>query len=625
MYAGAYPVASYAVGGPGTQSYYFGIRRAPYSTDPNINPLTFKHIQNGVALPVGPPLAFGQSGASNAEVHNTGEVWANMLWECYAALLRDTLGGSPRLTFAQAQSRMKDYLVGGYKMTPSSPTLLEARDAVLSAAFANDLEDYQVCWEGFAERGAGVGAVAPDRFSSTNIGVVESFATGGAIQVQSITLADNVSTACIPDGILDNGETGTLSVLVKNTGSASLGATTGTVSSSNPNISFPTGNTISFASSAPLGTASGSVQVSLAGQAGVGLANLQIVVDDPNLADPNGVIVTGSFRVNADEVPNSSATETAEASLVVMTPSAPVGLAPWDRLKITGIDHRWFGPDNGSPGSIELMTPSLNVGGGTFSFTFQHRHEFEASGGFFYDGGVIELTNNGGTTWTDIGASITTPGGGYNGTLEVGGSNPLEARPAFAGVSAGYPALTGVTVNLGATYAGQTVRIRFRVGTDVFISADGWEIDNIAFSGITNTPFPTIVVHNEVCDGDGDSVVDASDCAPGNPSLWGAPSSVLSLTAQTPVAGNVQFNWTAPGNFGGVAAPTYDLVRSPLKNGFATGVCVESNDTNLSAITSDAPGLGTINYFMVGARSTCGRRFAPNSAGGTQTVQTCVP
>jgi hypothetical protein len=37
-----------------------------------------------------------------------------MLWECYAGLLRD----SGRLTFEQAQSRMKDYLVAAYKLTP---------------------------------------------------------------------------------------------------------------------------------------------------------------------------------------------------------------------------------------------------------------------------------------------------------------------------------------------------------------------------------------------------------------------------------------------------------------------------------------------------------------------------
>ncbi len=138
-----------------TRGITTAIRRYPYSTDMNINPLTFKHIVNGEPLPVGPPVAFGANGASNAEVHNTGEVWATMMWEAYASILRDTLGANPRLTFAQAQDRMKLYLVASLKMTPSSPTFTEARDAVLAAAYATDAVDFVKFQLAFAKRGAG--------------------------------------------------------------------------------------------------------------------------------------------------------------------------------------------------------------------------------------------------------------------------------------------------------------------------------------------------------------------------------------------------------------------------------------------------------------------------------------
>jgi hypothetical protein len=114
---GAYSVGSYVLG-----DYYFGIRRAPYSTDFAKNPLTFKHIQNGVALPTTAPLAFGQDGASNAEVHNTGEIWANVLWEAYAGFLQDG-----RYSFKQARSKVQDYIIAGLKMTPNAPTMLGAR------------------------------------------------------------------------------------------------------------------------------------------------------------------------------------------------------------------------------------------------------------------------------------------------------------------------------------------------------------------------------------------------------------------------------------------------------------------------------------------------------------------
>src|SRR5262249_11751749 len=143
-----------------------------YSTDLSKNALTFKHISDGVPLPVGVPTAFGADGAANSEVHNTGEIWATMLWECYAGLLRDTLGASPRLTFDQARDRMKPYLVAAYKLTPATPPLVEARAALLAAAWG-DFADRQRFARAFPRRGAGDGAVAPDRNAASNSPVTE--------------------------------------------------------------------------------------------------------------------------------------------------------------------------------------------------------------------------------------------------------------------------------------------------------------------------------------------------------------------------------------------------------------------------------------------------------------------
>ena len=174
---GTYAESAYPLGGPDfapdvlNNAYYNGIRRYPYSRDMTKNPLTFKHITDGVPLPASPAPSFRSSSSANSEIHNTGEVWASMLWECYSNLLNDTA----RLTFAQAQDRMKRYLVGGFKMTPNDPTFISARDALLAVMQAQDLQDRDLCLQGFAKRGAGVGAVAPDNLSNDNAGVVESF------------------------------------------------------------------------------------------------------------------------------------------------------------------------------------------------------------------------------------------------------------------------------------------------------------------------------------------------------------------------------------------------------------------------------------------------------------------
>ena len=87
---------------------------------------------------------------------------------------------------------------------------------------------------------------------------------------------------------------------------------------------------------------------------------------------------------------------------------------------------------------------------------------------------MLELTTDGGTTWTDAGAYVT--GGGYTGTIATGHGNPLEGRPAWTGSNSGYGQ---VTLNLTAYAAGQSLRFRHRLGTDVSIAGTGWWIDDV--------------------------------------------------------------------------------------------------------------------------------------------------
>jgi len=103
----------------------------------------------------------------------------------------------------------------------------------------------------------------------------------------------------------------------------------------------------------------------------------------------------------------------------------------------------------------------------------RRKSSFEFSGSVYYDGGVVEISNDNGASWSDIGAAATP---GYTGTIVGGGANPLEGRSAWTATSAGYPAMSSVTINLGTSRAGQTVRVRFRVGTDVGVGAPGWEL-----------------------------------------------------------------------------------------------------------------------------------------------------
>jgi Zn-dependent metalloprotease len=104
---------------------------------------------------------------------------------------------------------------------------------------------------------------------------------------------------------------------------------------------------------------------------------------------------------------------------------------------------------------------------------FAHAWQFEF-GNNYYDGGVIEVSTNGGATWTDAGALISA-GAAYNGTIYSFDTNPLAGRPAFVGPSYGY---TGTQLDL-SSLAGQTARFRFRVGADSLISDLGWSVDDV--------------------------------------------------------------------------------------------------------------------------------------------------
>ena len=148
------------------QNYYFSIRRYPYSADMKKNPLTFKHISSNVVLPTVAPINANSN--ENSQEHNAGEIWCSALWEVFVNLVA-------KHGHAEAEKRALAYVIGGLKLTPPSPTFLQARDAVIAAVSAMSPGDVAQVRAGFAKRGMGRGAVGPPSTSTSLSGVVESF------------------------------------------------------------------------------------------------------------------------------------------------------------------------------------------------------------------------------------------------------------------------------------------------------------------------------------------------------------------------------------------------------------------------------------------------------------------
>ena len=505
---GAYGMALYvATGGSNgpemNNGTYWGIRRVPYSTDMTKNPLTLKHVTASVPIE-GATVRYGATGETNSEVHATGEVWATMLWEAYASLLRDTLGNSPRLTFAQAQQRMKEYLVASLKMTPSDPTFLEARDAILAAAFARDIVDYQRFWEAFAKRGAGINAVAPDRFSIFNYTATNDFNAGGALTITSVTFDDNI-TSCVRNGSLEAGETGAMRIVFKNTGAARMEATTLTVSTTDPALTFPSGSSTAVLASSPGETVTASIIASIApGVVAVLKPDVTITLNDPRITAPGGLKSLHLARLNAVAEPKTSAADDVENSTSAWTISGS-GAAEWRRIEITPRDHRWFAAEPDAQVDTSLVSPPLMVSPhGDFTLTFRHRFAFDHFIDIgvlgFVDGGVIEISTDNGLSWTDIGNRIDPSTLGYGmGSILTKNGSAIEGRRSFQATSPGFTQenpsrapFSTTKVNLGSDYAGKRVRVRFRSVTAAdhsFAPRLGWEIDDIAFTNIDNLPF----------------------------------------------------------------------------------------------------------------------------------------
>jgi len=119
-----------------------------------------------------------------------------------------------------------------------------------------------------------------------------------------------------------------------------------------------------------------------------------------------------------------------------------------------------------------LSTPEFAINAGA-TLSFWHKYEFEETANDQYDGGVLEITTDGGNNWQDLETAITA--NGYTGDLNNGFQNPLGGRNAWTGTQSSF---IKVDVDLNA-YAGNNVRIRWRMGTDNTQEAGDWLIDDI--------------------------------------------------------------------------------------------------------------------------------------------------
>jgi bacillolysin len=196
-----------------------------------------------------------------------------------------------------------------------------------------------------------------------------------------------------------------------------------------------------------------------------------------------------------------------QSKTVIMTDSFEAPSANWASGTISGAVNTWRNPGL-EPYATDGIKNVQATGGNAVENSFfgttvgfpvipgmfvhvRHAYDFEAAGSDRYDGGVIEYSTNNGVSWSDAAPFVTA--NGYNGVIGSD-TNPLNGRAAFTGVSNGY---TSTRFNLGGL-VGQTVKIRFRLGTDNGGAAKGWYIDEPTIytcggTGQRSAPYATVL------------------------------------------------------------------------------------------------------------------------------------
>jgi hypothetical protein len=289
---------------------------------------------------------------------------------------------------------------------------------------------------------------------------------------------------------VDPGERVSMNLKLINTGTTATSNLVGTLQSS-ANVIAPSGPTSFGSIPGGGGTAGRDFSFTALGNCG-DLVTLALKLQD-GAVDFGTVFYT--FRLGA-ATPGTQLTENFDG---VTAPALPAG---WTSTG-SGSEPAWvtsttnpssapnaaFAPNQTTQGVTELVSPSIHINGLPAQVSFKNAFNVESG----FDGGVLEISINGGAYQDILAAGGTFASGGYTGTMATGTLNPLTGRSGWTGLSGGTtaaPAYINSVVNLPASTVGQNIQLKWRMGSDELVAATGTQpgqrIDNIV---VTDTSY----------------------------------------------------------------------------------------------------------------------------------------
>lgn len=293
--------------------------------------------------------------------------------------------------------------------------------------------------------------------------------------------------SCAVNNAVEPGETVTMNIALRNTGLIDTKNLTA--------VLFPTGGVLNPSEpqdygALPANGASVSRPFTFTASPGIncgGALTLTLQLQDgtENLGTVSINLNTGTkrlaFQENFDSVaaPNLPAgwtTSAAGAQQNWTTATAQIQTAP----------NSAFSPDPNQVGLNELLSPAFSITSPNAEIEFRNWYELETTflRNRLYDGSVLEIKIGDGV-WQDIeaagGAFLA---GGYDGVIDSCCQNPLMGRRGWSGRSGinQTPEFITSKAKLPASAAGQSVQLRWRVGTDIGTFRTGQFIDNLVVS-----------------------------------------------------------------------------------------------------------------------------------------------
>jgi uncharacterized repeat protein (TIGR01451 family) len=412
-------IGTYAAGQSATG---LGIRGQRYCTNFSVNNRSY-----GVTI--------------SSQVHTRGEIWCATLWDMTWNIINQVGSINPNIYNPGAgggNSIALRLVIEGMKLQPCSPGFIDARDAILRAdqLLYNGAHQCAI-WEAFRRRGMGANASQGSSGSVTD--QTPDFTIGRA----SVQLTQSVTQ--IPEG---QQVTYTNTVTTTSCGGVTNFLLTDTLPT---NVTYVSGGTYNAANRV----------VSFTVTQGAGTTQTYSFTVLVNNGSYYPTVTLFEDNVNTASINPATWTATGTVARGFWSVSTARSFSP---------DKSYFSNNTDTTSDQRLtLTTAIPMGSTPPNLTFRHWYNTEST----YDGGVLEASTDGGTTWTDMQPNIIS--GGYIATMD--GTTLLNGRQAWSGSSGN--AFIKTKVNL-TPYANQNLKIRFRFTTDVGTNLEGWYVDDIA-------------------------------------------------------------------------------------------------------------------------------------------------